>query len=181
MKQPRFIAWRSSDRRFILVVVLLVAILTALITPLYLVYNVRRIDGASMEPALLEGDRILLTRGYDDPHAGDIVSFTAVDQSGQEVRLIKRVVAIPGDSVEVLGDSVYVNGELSIVAPTARVGADSYRLGPMTVPEGSVYVVGDNRPVSLDSRHLGFVPLTSIAGKAVAVILPLSHIRGIDE
>jgi signal peptidase I len=105
----------------------------------------------------------------------------AVERNGQPIRLIKRVVALPGDTVEVIGDSAWVNGRLSDAAPTASVGTKSYRIGPMTVPDGTVYVLGDNRPVSLDSRGIGFVPLATIDGKAVAIIFPPFRIGGIDD
>ena len=181
MEPPRLIAWRSSDRHFLLIAVILVAVLAAVVTVLYVIHDVRKIDGPSMEPTLLQSDRVLVTRGYDQPEVGDIVSFTAVDRNGTLARLIKRVVALPGDRVEIIGDSAYVNGELSAAAPRAIVGSESYRLGPMTVPGDSVYVLGDNRPVSLDSRYLGFIPVSSIAGEAVAVIFPPGRIGGIDE
>ncbi|MDO8848333.1 MAG: signal peptidase I [Coriobacteriia bacterium] len=181
MEPPRLIAWRSSDRHFLLPVAILVAVLAALVTLLYVVHDVRKIDGPSMEPTFLQADRILVTRGYDVPEVGDIVSFTTVDRNGTPVRLIKRVIALPGDQVEIIGDSAYVNGELSVAAPRAFVGTAAYRLGPMTVPDGNVYVLGDNRPVSLDSRYLGFIPVSSIAGEAVAVIFPPGRMGGIDE
>ncbi len=181
MEPPRLIAWRSSDRHFLPIAVALVIVLAVAVTLLYVVHNVLKVDGASMEPTLLQSDRVLVTRGYDRPEVGDIVSFTSVDRNGTTVRLIKRVVALAGDRVEIVGDSAYVNGESSVAAPDAYIGSASYRLGPMTVPDGSVYVLGDNRPVSLDSRNIGFVPLSSIEGEVVAVILPPSRMGRIDE
>ena len=181
MDAPRFILWRPTDSGFLLLSALLVFVLAATVTLLYVVHTVRKIDGPSMEPTLVQGDRILVTRGYEVPAAGDIVSFMTVDQDGREVDLIKRVVAVPGDTVEIVGDSAYVNGELSDAPPRAQVGTRTFRLGPMTVPEGSVYVLGDNRPVSLDSRFLGFIPLGSIRGKAVALIFPPRRMGGIDD
>jgi len=166
---------------FLVVSAILVFVLAAVVTLLYGVHTVRKIDGPSMEPTLLQGDRILVTRGYDVPMRGDIISFVAVERDGDPVHLIKRVVALPGDTVEVVGDAAFVNGESSTVAPDAVIGGETYRLGPMTVPEGTVYVLGDNRPVSLDSRMLGFVPLSVIRGKVVAIIFPPFRARAIDE
>jgi signal peptidase I len=181
MDSPRFIFWRESDRRHYVTLLVLTALLAALVTLLNVVVSVTSIDGQSMEPTLRQGDRILVTRGYDRPTVGDVVSFMAVERNGQPIRLIKRVVALPGDTVEVIGDSAWVNGRLSDAAPTASVGTESYRIGPMTVPDGTVYVLGDNRPVSLDSRWIGFVPLATIDGKAVAIIFPPFRIGGIDD
>lgn len=166
---------------FLVVSAVLVFVLASLVTLLYGVHTVRRIDGPSMEPTLLQGDRILVTRGYDIPTRGDIVSFVTVERDGDRVDLIKRVVALPGDTVEIVGDAAFVNGQPSSVAPDAVIGTQTYRLGPMTVPEGTVYVLGDNRPLSLDSRMLGYVPISSIRGKAVAIIFPPFRARAIDE
>lgn len=181
MSTPRFILWRRTDKGFLLLVAVLVFVLAGSVTLLYGVNTVRKIDGPSMEPTLIQGDRILVTRGYRAPAVGDVVSLITVDREGQEVDLIKRVIALPGDTVEIVGDSAYVNGVLSAAAPRAQIGTQSYRLGPMTVPEGAVYVLGDNRPVSLDSRMLGFVPITSVRGKATAIIFPPARMGTIDE
>lgn len=181
MDGPRFIVWRRTDRSFLALTAVLVFVLAALVTVLYGIHTVRRIDGASMEPTLLEGDRLLVTRGYEAPAVGDIVSFSAIDRHGNTVRLIKRVVALPGDTVEVFGDLVLVNGAPSEAAPAAIIGTESFHLGPLNVPEGTVYVLGDNRPVSLDSRFIGPIDLASVHGKAVAIIVPPSRFGAIDE
>ena len=181
MAQPQFILWRRTDRHFLVLSAVLVVVLAMLITLLYVVFSVRKVEGPSMEPTLIQGDRVLETKGYDAPSVGDVVSIVTVDKNGARSRIIKRVVAVPGDTVEVLGDVAYVNGEVSAVAPHAIVGGQSFHLGPMTVPDGSVYVLGDNRPVSLDSRYIGFIPLGSIRGKAIAVIFPPWRVGAIDE
>lgn len=181
MASPRFILWRQSDRRLYVTLLILAVLLVVLVALLNVVFGVSKIDGPSMEPTLREGDRILITRGYDEPLAGDLVSFVSADRNGRPIRMIKRVVAVPGDTIEVLGDSAWVNGRPSEVAPAAYIGTESYRLGPMTVPEGTVYVLGDNRPVSLDSRWIGFVPLATIRGKAVTIIFPPLRMGGIDD
>jgi signal peptidase I len=180
MRESAFILWRPSDSRHYLPLVALVVILAALVTLLYFVFSVIRVDGGSMLPALEHNDRILVTRGYSTPERGDVVAFFAVERDGSRVRLLKRVVAVPGDSVEIVGDSAYVNGELSLVAPTATVSPDGWRSGPITVPEGTVFVLGDNRPESLDSRIFGPVPLSSVIGRATAIVLPLSRSTMID-
>lgn len=180
MTEHGLIAWRTSDRRYLPLLVVLVVVLSALVATLYFVFTVVRVSGDSMEPALLSEDRVLMTRGYPSPQAGDIVAFTIMEPDGVADPLIKRVVAIPGDQVEVLGDIVYVNGELSSAAPTARVGADDAPRIEMTVPPGTVYVLGDNRPYALDSRSFGPVPLDTVEGKGVAIILPLTRAGAID-
>jgi signal peptidase I len=136
------------------------------------------VAGDSMVPTLLPGDRLFVTRDYDDPARGDLVLVRVVVEVEEEV-LIKRVLAIPGDEVIVEGDTVYVNGEPA-AAGTAIVSYDEPRLEPFIVPHGRVFVAGDNRPVSLDSRQLGAVALDSIVGKAVAIFLPIGRMGAID-
>lgn len=180
MHKSSFIVWRPRDRRFLPLLIALIVVFASLISVLYVVFSVVRVAGDSMEPALLSGDRVLLTRGYEHPEAGDVVSFTVLSPHGQPERLIKRVVAVPGDTVQVVGDVVYVNGELSNAAPTARVGTGGDPRLELAVPPGTVYVLGDNRPVALDSRFFGPVSLASIRGAGVAVIWPPTRAGAID-
>jgi signal peptidase I len=174
------IFWRDSDRRFLPALVILVVLLAVTVALLFVVFTVVKVDGDSMSPALQHQDRLLMTRGYDSPRRGDIVEFPVVGAGGTTDVLLKRVVAIPGDTVNVAGDVVYVNGQLSQVAPGARIGPQGRPKLSLTLPEGMVYVLGDNRPVSLDSRHIGPIPLTAIRGRAIAVLLPLTRIRSLE-
>ena len=121
----------------------------------------------SMVPTLQVGDRVFVNKfiyRFAEPERGDIVVFESVN-GGQE-DLIKRIVALPGDEIEV-GNGVllmngeeqrepYLNGEMSF--------ADSY--GPTEVPEGHVFVMGDNRANSADSRVFGPLPIENIEGEA---------------
>ncbi len=181
MTGPRVIAWRSSDWFHLVVVAVLVAVLAGVTTLMNVVFTVTRVEGESMLPALQPDDHLLFTRGYGTPHAGDIICFLAEENDGSTVRVIKRVIGVPGDTVEIIGDVAFVNGVSSDVAPGVRIGNVSGRLRPVAVPEGHIYVLGDNRPTSLDSRATGVVPLASVIGKGVAVILPLRRFRVIDE
>lgn len=180
MNRPTFIPWRASDRRWLLLSVVLVAVLATLLWLQLTVFAVIHVAGDSMAPTLHDGDRVLMTRGYPSPEAGDIIGFTLVDETGRSDPLIKRVVAVPGDTVEVVGDTVYVNGALSAVAPTARVGTAGRPRLQVVVPEDAVFVLGDNRPTALDSRHFGSVPLETVEGRGIAIILPLARVRAID-
>ena len=125
------------------------------------------IPSESMVPTLLVGDRVFVNKfiyRFAEPERGDIVVFESVN--GGEEDLIKRIVALPGDEIEV-GNGVllmngeeqrepYLNGEMSF--------ADSY--GPTEVPEGHVFVMGDNRANSADSRVFGPLPTENIEGEA---------------
>lgn len=174
-----FIPWRAGDRKYVPLVISLWVVLAVLVTVFFVVFTVLRVDGPSMTPFLQDEDRVLITRGYPTPERGDIVAIEIPAEFGGG-RIIKRVIAIPGDEIEVIGDTAFVNGEVSLVTPDPIIGPDTRRLGAATVPEGSVFVMGDNRPVSLDSRSIGFVPLAAVTGEVVAVILPLPSARLVD-
>ena len=177
MKSFTFIPWREADRRYLVVMVALAFVLGVLLATLYIVFSVVRIDGDSMEPTLLDQDRVLVTKGYAHPARGDIV---AVTDPGRSTGYVKRVVALPGDSVEYHGDVAYVNGAPSDVAPDAIIAQDVPLSDAFTVPERHLVLLGDNRPVSLDSRYTGPVPVPAVQGKVVAIILPPARFRLID-
>lgn len=127
------------------------------------------VSGSSMINTLSDGDWLIVTPYYNEPVYGDIVISThRLETMGP---IVKRVIATAGDTVDINenGD-VYVNGEkldeASYTIPvTRRYGDLSY---PVTVPEGHVMLMGDNRPWSSDSRysHVGFAPVDSLLGKA---------------
>jgi len=135
---------------------------------------------ASMTPTLLEGDRMIVRSIFYTPQRGDVVVFARHDfQDGQAI--VKRVVALEGDVVDIDIDTgtVYLNGQALYEpftnGPTNRAGDMSY---PFTVPAGHVFVIGDNRNNSMDSRNteIGPVDEREIIGQVVAVVLPLSRI-----
>jgi len=171
MNKRRFILWRDSDRWMAILAVALAAGLGVAIALFYVVFTTIRIAGPSMEPALLDEDRVLITRGYDVPGRGDIVSAMVPDEDGRAVRVIKRVVALGGDTVEMHGDRAYVNGER--VPGGANNDEVDVWIEPFVVPDSHVYLLGDNRPLSYDSRLVGPVPIGDVRGRVVAIILPL--------
>jgi len=172
------------------------------------------IPSGSMRPTLLEGDVVLVNRvAYDvkvpfsntilahvsDPQRGDVVTF---DSPSDGTRLIKRIVGLPGDHIEMHNERVFVNGQpLDYVAPdheaealvpgrwvetvrlTERLGARAHRMqvmpalrarrdvGPLVVPQGQYYMLGDNRDNSADSRYFGFVPRALLIGRAHHVLV----------
>jgi signal peptidase I len=90
--------------------------------------------------------------------------------------IVKRVVALPGDTVSVRGDYVTVNGAPEQF-PHEIMASQEKIIRDLTVPAGEIYVLGDNRPVSADSRFIGPQPLTAIHGRVVAVWWPVNRIR----
>ncbi len=169
---------KVADRPLALALIPLSLVLVVVVSIFLGFFTSYGVAGDSMEPTLLPGDRLFATRDYADPAHGDLVLVRVVIEEEEEV-LIKRVLAIPGDEVLVQGDTVYVNGEVA-AAESAVVYYDEPRLEPFIVPDDHVFVAGDNRPVSLDSRQFGTVPLGSVVGEAVAIFLPIGRMGAID-
>ncbi len=175
----RFILFRDRDRRHLPLLAILVALLTVIVLVFAVIYRPTVVSGDSMYPTLHDADLILITRDYTEPQRGDIVLAAAL-RNGMPVTIIKRVVAIAGDTVEVHGDCVMVNGEPEPERDLTRRACEYPRLGPLVVPEGRVFLAGDNRPVSIDSRLIGTVAVTDITGRAVAVFAPVHRVHLID-
>jgi len=131
--------------------------------------------GPSMEPNLYKGYRVMTEKiSYlvHPPQRGDVV---IADRPGREVALIKRVVALPGETVEVRGGHTFINGERIEEPWVTNFGGPSYP--PTMVPPDHVFVLGDNRGNSRDSRAIGPVPVNSIKGHAWLVYWPLDQIK----
>ncbi len=128
--------------------------------------------GQSMEPSLHDQERVIIDKvAYyiGLPERGDIVVFPV---EGEPLPLIKRVIGLPGDTVEIHAGQVLVNG-VALHEPYAS-GPTAGNVAPVHVPEGAVFVLGDNRAPggSLDSRRLGPIPLTKLMGRARLAIWP---------
>lgn len=149
-------------------------------------FRVVGVDGESMQMTLMDQDRLLLTSGYEQVTRGDIVvisrelkpDVTAADGGGKTVMLeplIKRVIAVGGDTLSIEDGQVYLNGEV-LSEPYLNQTTPAFELtGTVTVPEGHVFVMGDNRWDSHDSRwnDIGFVEVGDIVGKVFWRIWPL--------
>ena len=161
--------WMQSFVVFLVVIVLLLSF----------VGQVIGVEQASMSPTLLEGDRMIVRSVFYTPRHNDVVVFARHDfQEGAMV--VKRVIGLAGDVIDIDTSSgfVYRNGvalsESFTSGPTNTAGNMTY---PFTVPEGHVFVIGDNRNNSLDSRHvsIGAVDEREIIGVVVAVALPFGR------
>jgi signal peptidase I len=206
--------WRESIRPLLVLVILLTSFRSA-------IADWNDVPSGSMQPTILEGDRVVVNRvAYDlkvpfttwrlaswaDPTRGDIVVLLSPYDG---IRLVKRVVGVPGDVIEVRRQCLVVNGQRASYAPLPESealahGIASFPLpamaretvagrthmvlsenftapgsdfGPLRVPEGQYFLMGDHRDSSFDSRFWGFAERRAILGRAVAVAFSLDHDR----
>ncbi len=139
------------------------------------------VEGSSMYSTLETGDRVFVNKvsyRLHDPNRGDVVVLHEI-RGTSERDLIKRVIAVGGEEVEMRSCEVRIGGQLLIepyldptVVTPGNCGGD---FGPILVPEGTVFVMGDNRAGSQDSRTLGPVLLDDIVGRAFVVFWPRSN------
>jgi signal peptidase I len=194
--------WREY-RGFVLFIVLMIMFRSALAD-----WNV--VPTGSMKPTIIEGDRLLVNKlAYDfkvplthisiyrfaDPKRGEIIIF---DSKAADTRLVKRVIGLPGDTVEMRDNQLIINGiearysdvehvsdaTFAIesypgmshrIALTSTGGSRLSTFGPVKVPQGRYLVLGDNRDNSADSRVYGFIPRDEIVGNAKTVVLSLDY------
>jgi signal peptidase I len=165
-----------------------IAVLLALFIRTFVV-QAFKIPSGSMEPTLLVGDHILVNKflygikipfiqktlvPITNPERGDVLVFIyPVDPSKD---FIKRVIGLPGDKVEMIGKTVYINGNPyddphGYYSPSGGPAESNVKehFGPVNVPKGHLFVMGDNRNHSYDSRFWGFVPIESVKGKAFII------------
>lgn len=130
-----------------------------------------RVDGFSMNPTLKDGEFVLVNRlayRLGEPERGDIVVFHYPPDPSQD--LIKRVIGLPGDEIQIEDGQVWVNG--TPVAEPYIAASPLYR-GSWRIPAGNLFVLGDNRNDSSDSHSWGMLPQENVIGKAVLVYWPL--------
>ncbi len=133
------------------------------------------VDGESMEPTLEDGETVLFNKFtylFDKPQRGDIVIIERPLKN-----YVKRIIAMPGETIKVENHTLYINGE-KYGQPFINKDAQNNtgEIGPINVPENSYYVMGDNRIVSKDSRNgLGFVNEDNIIGKSEIIIFPFEE------
>ncbi|MGH2679442.1 MAG: signal peptidase I [Actinomycetota bacterium] len=203
--EPRGLAGSLRE----LVTLVLSALLLAILIKSFLV-QAFFIPSGSMQPTLRSGDRILVCRVcklFDDVTYGDVIVFSDPDPAPHDDRgamgaflhwlgegvgvarpedddFIKRVAALEGDTWEIRRGVLFVNGGRVRESYIAAEG-DSRDFGPETVPDGMLFVLGDNRLHSGDSRFrppggLGYVPEEKVIGEAIVIAWPLDRIGGID-
>lgn len=160
-------------------VIVVVAVTAAFLIKQYLI-QAFYIPSESMEHTLEVSDRVLVNKlsyRLHDVHRGDVVVFERPPEEGEGSAkdLIKRVVAVEGETVEGHDGGVYVNGK-RLQEPYLANGTTSSDFNPQRIPPGHVWVMGDNRPQSRDSRFFGSVPESLIVGRAFVRVWPIDSI-----
>lgn len=162
------------------------AVLIALLINLFMA-QATRVHGQSMEPNLHTDQRLVVEKlsynrylrqvlGFEGPRHGDVVVIRIPTQ-GNEL-LIKRVIGLPGDVIEIHDNQVFVNGQPLTEPYLNAVTSGSY--GPTTVPPLNIFVLGDNRNFSNDSRSFGTVPLKNVVGRAWFSYWPPDQVGFVD-
>ncbi len=149
------------------------------------VAEARYIPSGSMLPTLEINDRLVIekiTYRFNPPERGDIVVFwppdTLFPPGGRRDAFIKRVIGLPGETVEVKDGTVFING--NPLEENYISAEPEYTWGPETIPPEQFLVLGDNRNSSYDSHSWGFVPGENIIGRAVVRFWPPSRIGGLE-
>lgn len=154
------------------------AILIAVLINVFL-GQATRVDGQSMEPSLHTDQRLVVekvTYRFHGPKRFDIVVIRMPEQ-GEDL-LIKRVIGLPGETVEIMDGHVYIDGEV-LVEPEVDQQTRSGRHSKVTVPPLHVFVLGDNRSHSNDSRSFGPVPIENVIGRAWLSYWPLDDMGAV--
>lgn len=138
----------------------LIALVAVLIITQFVV--IAKIDGSSMEPTLHDGDHVITAKHFTSIDEGDIIGFDFIDTDGSESYHVKRIVGMPGDTVEVVNNQVLVNDEVVIEDGIQQYSDTVYDLG-----DDEYFVVGDNYEVSYDSRMHGPIKGEDILGEIV--------------
>lgn len=180
-KKSEFWEWTKA---LIIAVVLAAVIRYFLFAPIV-------VDGLSMMPTLHDQDRMIVNKlsyKIGEPERFDIIVFHAPENKDY----IKRVIGLPGDKIEYKNDTLYVNGEAYdepyldeykqqvIDGPLTEPFTLLEVTGKETVPEGHLFVMGDNRRYSKDSRHIGTVEMEKVLGNTSMIYWPIEDIRFVD-
>jgi signal peptidase I len=137
------------------------------------------VQSISMQPTLFERDRVLVNRlayKFGHPSRKDIIVFIPPVNGGSEP-YIKRVIGLPGEDIRVVNGHVIVNGE---ILDETYIEAPPDYTGSWTIPQGQLFVLGDNRNYSSDSHYWGTIPIENVIGKAEFIYWPASHLKALN-
>lgn len=155
------------------------AIIIAIIIALFIrsfIFATSIVEGESMDPTLEDGERVIFNKIIyliDEPERGDIVIIQRPNKN-----YVKRIIGLPGETIEVNSGELFINNDKyaqTFLSEEAQRQTGTF--GPITVPENSYFVMGDNRAISKDSRNgLGFILKGEIIGKSEVIIYPFSEL-----
>ena len=175
-REPSLLA-RTGQFLFEIFQTLLLAVVLYLMVD-FVVARVR-VENISMRPTLVQGEFLLVNKlayRWGEVGRGDIVVFHYPQNPEEDY--IKRVIGLPGDDVVVRDHQVLVNGQ---VLQESYIAASPGYEGEWQVPEGSLFVLGDNRNQSSDSHSWGFVPFENVLGRAIFIYWPLDQMRVLND
>jgi len=158
-----------------------ITILTAIILVIIIrafILDSRIVPTPSMVPTIQCGDRLFvekITHRFWGLERGEVIVFVPPEQSQLTDDLIKRLIGLPGDTIEIKDGTLYINDKPQEEPYLAE--PIQYEFGPVKVPEGKMFVLGDNRNRSFDSHEWGFAHLDSIKGKALITYWPLNRLK----
>ena len=151
---------------YIIIIVIVVFIRTFIVTPV-------KVNGSSMYPTL-DGNEIMLLNKLGSIDRFDIV---VVKLEGESNNLIKRVIGMPGETVEIINSKIYINGE--VLDDDYGYGS-TYSVDPITLEDDEYFILGDNRVVSIDSRAFGKVSREEIKGTTNFIMYPFGKIGKVE-
>jgi signal peptidase I len=162
--------------RDIVVALVIVLVLTSIIKPTI-------VKESSMEPTLYENHYLIVNKlAYKtgEPERGDIIVFESdlETDDGDKKLLIKRIIGLPGETIKVTGGNVYIDGQL-LAEEYLKDGITPGEIEDCYIEDGELFVMGDNRIVSIDSRELGCINEETVMGKAVLRLFPFNQIGGL--
>ena len=187
MKQKKGVQKKSLFREYLEAAI--IAIFLALFIRAFII-QAFKIPSGSMEPTLLVGDHILVNKfiygikvpfinktiiPISKPKRGDIAVF--IYPLDRKKDFIKRVIGLPGEKIEIINRNIFINGNLfnDPFGVYDRNLKENKKLGPIIVPANGIFVMGDNRDHSYDSRYWGVVPLELLKGKAIIIYWSWPH------
>ncbi|WP_031515357.1 signal peptidase I [Desulfofalx alkaliphila] len=168
-QKNKFSILRETIESIAIAVVLAIIIRMFIFEPFY-------IPSGSMEPTLMVNDRIIVSKVsyyFSEPQRGDVIVFKYPKDTSRN--FVKRVIGMPGEVIEMRDNVLYVDGQ-GMPEEYLPAGVSYPDYGPVDVPEGYYFMLGDNRNNSEDSRYWGLLPEELITGKSVAIYWPLDRL-----
>lgn len=154
---------------------IIIPVVAALLIHQYL-FTFARVDGTSMLDTLHENNIMGVSRLHyrlNEPQRGEIITCNYPGEGNK--LFVKRIIGLPGETIEIREGTVYIDGEP--IAETYLTRVDDQSMDPITLAKNEIFVMGDNRPVSRDSRAVGPLTLDEIYGRVLFVAFPFNEIR----